>query len=59
MSLMAETNIQRNYLAKGLFDAEENDLILLSDIDEIPDLNKIEINNIGNNIIAFSSTFDV
>ena len=45
---------QRNYLAKGLFDAEKNDLILLSDIDEIPDLNKIEIKNVENNIIAFS-----
>ena len=41
---MAETNINRNYLSNGLYDADNNDLILLSDIDEIPDFNKIEIN---------------
>ena len=45
---------QRNYLSKGLHDADKDDLILLSDIDEIPDLKKIEINQVGNNIIAFS-----
>ena len=45
---------QRNYLSKGLHDADKNDLILLSDIDEIPDLKKIVMNQVGNNIIAFS-----
>ncbi len=45
---------QRNYLSKGLYDAEKNDLILLSDIDEIPNLKKIEISQVANSIIAFS-----
>jgi len=45
---------QRNYLSNGLYDADNNDLILLSDIDEIPDFNKIEINQVGNKIFAFS-----
>ncbi len=47
---------QRNYLEKGLFDAKSDDLILLSDIDEIPDFRKLNINEIGNEIIAFSQT---
>ena len=38
---------QRNYILQGLNNAEDNDLIILSDTDEIPDLNKI--NQIKNN----------
>ena len=33
---------QRNYIIKGLNRAHDNDLIILSDSDEIPDLNKID-----------------
>jgi len=32
---------QRNSILKGLSSAEDNDLIILSDVDEIPDLNKL------------------
>ena len=32
---------QRNSIMKGLKDAGDNDLIILSDVDEIPDLNKL------------------
>ena len=32
---------QRNCLSKGLVDADDNDLIILSDSDEIPDLDKL------------------
>ena len=45
---------KRNYLYNGFHDDDSNDLILLSDIDEVPDLSKIEINKISNEIIAFS-----
>ena len=31
-------NGQRNYIAKGLVNADENDIILISDVDEIPNL---------------------
>ena len=31
-------NGQRNYIEKGLTHAEENDIILISDVDEIPNL---------------------
>ena len=32
---------QRNSIMKGLKNAADNDLIILSDVDEIPDLNKL------------------
>ena len=32
---------QRNSIMRGLKDASDNDLIILSDVDEIPDLNKL------------------
>ena len=34
-------NYQRNFILKGLKKAEDEDLIIISDIDEIPDLSKI------------------
>ncbi len=46
-------NYQRNYIKKGLFDAENEDIIIISDLDEIPNLKKINFNNIKNSIYAF------
>ena len=46
-------NFQRNYILKGLVDAKENDFILVSDLDEIPNLQKINIDNIKEKIILF------
>ncbi len=46
-------NGQRNYVIKGLDDAEDNDLILLSDLDEIPSLKTIDLKNIKTKIIIF------
>ena len=43
-SLKRENN-QRNQLLNGLQDADENDLILSSDLDEIPDLSKFKYKN--------------
>ncbi len=34
---------QRNSIMKGLNKSEDNDLIILSDVDEIPDLNKLKV----------------
>ncbi len=44
---------QRNCIAKGLKASDENDIILISDVDEIPDLKNINIKNIKNKIILF------
>ena len=36
-------NGQRNFILNGLKDANEEDLVLISDVDEIPNLEKLEI----------------
>ena len=46
-------NFQREQLMKGLIDLENEDLIILSDLDEIPDLYKLNLNEINNEIIIF------
>ena len=46
-------NGQRNYILNGLHKAEAKDLILISDVDEIPNLENIDIKNIKEKIIMF------
>ncbi len=46
-------NGQRNFILNGLKDANEEDLVLISDVDEIPNLEKVEINKINQKIIMF------
>ena len=46
-------NGQRNYIQKGLVDAKENDLILISDVDEIPELSNLDLKKIKEKIILF------
>ena len=46
-------NFQRNYIAEGLKDAEPNDIILISDLDEIPNLEQNNLKNIKNKLIFF------
>ena len=50
---MARDYFQRENLAKGLVDAKDEDLILISDLDEIPNLESLNFKNIKNNIIIF------
>ena len=45
---------QRNSLAKGLLGANDNDLIILSDSDEIPDLSKLNLIKPKTKFTAFS-----
>ena len=44
---------QRNSITKGLIDAIENDLIIVSDVDEIPNLNENDLKNINKKLIHF------
>jgi len=44
---------QRNKISDGLKDADEDDLIVVSDIDEIPKFNSVETSEIKNNILIF------
>ena len=46
-------NSQRNYIQKGLVHAKENDLILISDVDEIPNLLDTNFDIIDEKIILF------
>ena len=46
-------NDQRNYILNGLKQANDNDLILISDVDEIPNFNSIDLSKIANQIIIF------
>jgi beta-1,4-mannosyl-glycoprotein beta-1,4-N-acetylglucosaminyltransferase len=46
-------NGQRNYIEKGLTHAKEDDIILISDVDEIPNLLDINFNKVSEKIILF------
>ena len=46
-------NGQRNYILNGLQKANPEDLIMISDVDEIPNLENIEIKNIKEKILMF------
>jgi len=47
-------NGQRNFISKGLGDAENDDLILISDVDEIPNLENINLKKIDQKIMLFN-----
>ena len=46
-------NDQRNHILNGLKKAKNDDLILISDVDEIPNFNSINLSKIKNQIIMF------
>ena len=50
---MARDYYQRENLSRGLRDASKDDLILISDLDEIPKLESLNYNKVKNNIVIF------
>ena len=46
-------NDQRNKIMEGLNNSNDNDLIMISDVDEIPNLEKLDFNDIKNEVIMF------
>tara|TARA_B100000787_G_scaffold7856_1_gene5848 strand:+ start:58 stop:927 length:870 start_codon:yes stop_codon:yes gene_type:complete len=46
-------NGQRDYIQEGLINAEKNDFILISDVDEIPELSNLDFEKIKQQIILF------
>ena len=46
-------NGQRNFISNGLKDAQPNDLILISDVDEIPNLENFDYQSFNEKIIIF------
>jgi len=53
LNALKRENLQRNTIFNGLNDADKNDWIIISDLDEIPDLSNVNFNNIKNKIIFF------
>ena len=46
-------NYHRNYISRGLTDADAEDIIMISDADEIPNLENLDLKKIKNKLIIF------
>ncbi len=46
-------NAQRNYIINGIIEANKEDIIIISDIDEIPNINSYDFSKIENEIVIF------
>ena len=53
LNSLKRENLQRNTIFNGLKDVHKNDWVIISDLDEIPDLTDINFKNIQNKIIFF------
>tara|TARA_B100000780_G_scaffold250505_1_gene196690 strand:- start:332 stop:1204 length:873 start_codon:yes stop_codon:yes gene_type:complete len=53
MNSLKRENFQRNYIAKGLTEASEEDWIIISDLDEIPNLSESNLKDIKSPIVFF------
>ena len=53
LNALQRENGQRNFILKGLNNASDNDLILISDVDEIPNLENINFDKIKAKIFIF------
>jgi len=53
MNALKRENFQRNCIADGLSDASDEDWIIISDLDEIPNLNDNDLKNIKSPIVFF------
>ncbi len=57
LNAVKRENFQRNFILKGLKSAEKNDIIIISDIDEIPKLDKFNFKIVSNNIYFFEQKY--
>ena len=53
MNALYRENGQRNFISEGVKEANDEDLILVSDVDEIPRLSNIDIKKVSQKIILF------
>ena len=49
-------NFQRNLISKGLVKSNEDDLIMISDVDEIPNLKNLNVAKVNNKIVIFEQS---
>ncbi|MFL2889587.1 MAG: hypothetical protein ACJZ4O_01920 [Pelagibacteraceae bacterium] len=57
LNALKRENLQRNTISKGLEEASDEDLVIVSDVDEIPNLENINLEKIKNKIILFKQKF--
>jgi beta-1,4-mannosyl-glycoprotein beta-1,4-N-acetylglucosaminyltransferase len=57
LNAVKRENLQRNTIIKGIDDASPDDFIIISDVDEIPDLERNNIKETKNKIILFKQVF--
>ena len=50
-------NYQRNQITRGIASAKPDDIILISDVDEIPNLSNLDLRKINHNILSFKQKF--
>jgi len=53
LNSLKRIEIQYNALSEGIAEASDDDLVILSDCDEIPNLEELNLNNLKNEIILF------
>ena len=53
LSAWEKENYQRNYISQFLTKADDNDFIIISDLDEIPNLENINLENLNEKVIIF------
>ena len=53
MNALKRENFQRNCITDGLSDASDEDWIIISDLDEIPNLNDNDLKSIKSPIVFF------
>ena len=53
INALKRENSQRNQLEEGLSNADQNDWIIISDIDEIPNLENLRMKDIKNKLLFF------
>ena len=57
LNAVKRENLQRNTIQNALIEASENDLVIVSDVDEIPNLENLNLVNIDNKIILFNQKY--
>ena len=50
-------NYQRDQITKGIANADPEDVILISDVDEIPNLSNLDLKKINHKILSFKQKF--
>ena len=53
INALLRENGQRNFIINGLKDADDDDYVLVSDVDEIPNLEKVDFSKINQKILLF------